>query len=197
MRTTKRITASRASPRAEPCAGPCAVPFHTWGFARGPAYCCCTLWSPYLRRPLCNLAPAATTLLISPAPTAAHGDHGRIYKYRVKFTSDYRPAPKRMRTGNLISTPCVLTLLTGANSPRHIQFLVHGATLRGRCAAVGTLPPTTGPDRRPRAESQSSVHQFSILRREHGFHIYFKKPAHQWARRGERLRPRAGAPASA
>ena len=77
MWTTKRVTAPRASPRAESCAGPCATPFHTWGVARGPAGCCCTLWSPYLRGPLCNLAPAATTLLISPAPTAAHGDHGR------------------------------------------------------------------------------------------------------------------------
>jgi hypothetical protein len=55
MWTTKRITAPRASPRAESCAGPCATPFHTWGVARGPAgCCCCTLWSPYLRRPLCT-----------------------------------------------------------------------------------------------------------------------------------------------
>jgi hypothetical protein len=77
MRTTKRITAPRASPRVAPCAGPCAAPFHTWWVARGPAGCCCTLWSPYLRGPLCDLAPAATTLLIPPAPTVAHGDRGR------------------------------------------------------------------------------------------------------------------------
>ena len=75
----------------------------------------------------------------------------------VPLLADRRvPAPlaRSLLFGSRIFLRRVTVLCTGANSPRKIQFLVHGATLRGR-EMRRCRHPTTGPDRRPRAEGQS------------------------------------------